>query len=148
MMYVLLATSAAFLVSAATAILADYLLSERIPIMGSQVGFERTENAGIAFGIDLPGWLLSILIPAALLLIGRLAWKSRHQRIPSIGFGLILGGALGNILDRFDDGFVTDFIQVGWWPVFNVADSCITVGIALLLLFEWKNTKMRKYENA
>jgi signal peptidase II len=51
-----------------------------------------------------------------------------------VAFGAIVGGAIGNIIDRFHYGFVVDFIDLRWWPVFNVADSCITVGVGLLLL--------------
>jgi signal peptidase II len=52
-----------------------------------------------------------------------------------ISLGLILGGAFGNVIDRILLGYVVDFIRVGWWPVFNVADSAITVGAAVLALF-------------
>jgi signal peptidase II len=45
-----------------------------------------------------------------------------------------VGGAIGNIIDRFHYGFVVDFIDLRWWPVFNAADSCITIGVALLVL--------------
>jgi signal peptidase II len=45
-----------------------------------------------------------------------------------------VGGAIGNIIDRFHYGSVVDFIDLHWWPVFNVADSCITVGVALLVI--------------
>ena len=48
--------------------------------------------------------------------------------------GLMLGGAIGNLIDRFTQGYVTDFISVGSFPVFNVADSCVTVGVGLLVL--------------
>ena len=58
----------------------------------------------------------------------------------ALGFGLIIGGALGNIVDRFDDGHVTDFIQIGWWPLFNIADSCISIGVIILLLLELKKS--------
>jgi signal peptidase II len=51
-----------------------------------------------------------------------------------IAFGLILGGAIGNILDRIRLGYVVDFIDLRWWPVFNAADSAISIGVVLLLL--------------
>jgi len=72
-----------------------------------------------------------------------LAWKSKGNRVMALGFGLLLGGALGNIADRFDDGHVTDFIQIGWWPLFNIADSCITIGVIILLLWEMKEKGKR-----
>ena len=136
-MPILFATgAAAFFASILTTNFVDRFLTERISIIGSVVGLERTLNDGIAFGIDLPEMILFILIPAALILIAMLAWKSKGNRVMALGFGLLLGGALGNIADRFDDGHVTDFIQIGWWPLFNVADSCITVGVMLLLYLE------------
>ncbi|NJO82583.1 MAG: signal peptidase II [Blastochloris sp.] len=52
-----------------------------------------------------------------------------------ISMGLILGGAIGNVIDRVRLGYVVDFIQVGWWPIFNIADSSITIGATLLGLF-------------
>jgi signal peptidase II len=119
-------------------VLVDQYLLERISFIGSLIGFERTTNAGIAFGIDIPAGILAILIPVALILIMHLAWKMKDQKIPAVSFGLILGGAFGNIIDRLGDGFVTDFIQIGIWPTFNIADSCITVGVLLLVLMEYK----------
>jgi signal peptidase II len=57
-----------------------------------------------------------------------------HRRITQLTLGLILGGAFGNLIDRVRLGYVVDFIQIGWFPIFNVADSAITVGAALLML--------------
>jgi len=60
--------------------------------------------------------------------------KSRPlDRAVSVGLGLILGGALGNLADRVVLGRVVDFIDLGVWPVFNIADSCITIGAAVLV---------------
>ena len=58
---------------------------------------------------------------------------SRRQFVAGTS-GLLLAGAVGNMIDRIRFGFVTDFIAVGRFPVFNVADSCVTVGVALMLL--------------
>jgi len=121
--------------------LADHFLAARISLAGSVIGFERIMNDGIALGIDLPSSLMMILIPAVTVFVCFLAFRSRHDRWTSFSFGLIIGGALGNIVDRLNDGHVTDFIQIGWWPLFNIADSCITVGVLLLLLQELKTKK-------
>src|SRR3989338_1529734 len=139
----LIITAASFVSSVFSTLLVDRFLTERISIIGSVVGLERTLNDVIAFGIDLPEMILFILIPAALILIAMLAWKSKGNRVMALGFGLLLGGALGNIADRFDDGHVTDFIQIGWWPLFNIADSCITIGVIILLLWEMKEKGKR-----
>ena len=50
-----------------------------------------------------------------------------------ISLGLIIGGAFGNLIDRIRDGGVVDFISVGWWPAFNIADSAISIGIVILI---------------
>ncbi len=121
----------------------DRYLIERVSIMGATVGLERTTNAGIAFGLHPPAWVLMVLIPLALIAIMVLAWKARRNRLHALCYGLIIGGAFGNIADRLNDGVVTDFIQIGWWPSFNVADSCITVGVVLLLLIEWVSQKAK-----
>ena len=59
-------------------------------------------------------------------------------------FGLILGGAIGNIIDRLRFGYVVDFFDLHWWPVFNVADSAISIGIISLLLLLAFHDKRRK----
>jgi signal peptidase II len=57
-----------------------------------------------------------------------------HSRTISIAFGAIAGGAIGNVIDRFHYGYVVDFIDFRWWPVFNAADSCITLGVFALIV--------------
>lgn len=113
---------------------ADRLLPGRVSLLGSSAGLERSLNAGIAFGIRFPGLLQEALTGAAFVLVLFLAWRSRENPWQQAGYGLILGGALANIVDRIPDGVVTDFFQVGSFPVFNVADSCITIGVVLLLI--------------
>jgi signal peptidase II len=94
-----------------------------------------TRNHGVAFGF-LPGQqtLVTILIGVALLAL--LAYFARHAGRPWMWLptGLLLGGALGNILDRVRQGSVTDFIKLPLgWPPFNLADASITIGILALL---------------
>ncbi|MBU0766933.1 signal peptidase II [Patescibacteria group bacterium] len=115
-----------------TSFLADIFLVERFVIVGSFVGLEYSLNEGIAFGVRIPGAFQFILILAALFFVACYARKEADTKLSQVGFGLILGGGIANIIDRLIDGFVTDMIQVGSFPVFNVADSCITVGIAIL----------------
>jgi signal peptidase II len=99
-------------------------------------------NRGVSFGMfdshgALAPWLLSglaLAVVAALLL-----WLTRIEHpLPGTGLGLIIGGALGNVIDRVRFGAVIDFLDVhalGWhWPAFNVADSAICIGAALLLV--------------
>lgn len=101
------------------------------------------QNTGAAFGIMQGGNLILILV--TLLIIAYLikCWKEFCAYGPLIKWGLvlILGGALGNLYDRIALGFVVDFVDLRVWPVFNAADSFITVGgvmLALALLFPAK----------
>jgi signal peptidase II len=102
-------------------------------------------NEGAAFGIGndwgLPHQALVFTAASllALLAIGAYAWRlPADQRLARAGLGLILGGAVGNLLDRARLGYVIDFIDAHWgthhWPAFNAADSAITIGVALLVL--------------
>jgi signal peptidase II len=124
---------AAFLLSLSAKLAADTFLHDRIAVLGSFVGLLPARNPGIAFGVQLPSGFQEFFILVALALVVFAAVRSDRSRLGDTGFGLIVGGALGNLADRFFDGFVTDFFQIGTFPVFNVADSCITVGVALLL---------------
>ena len=98
--------------------------------------FTRGVNSGTAFGL-FPNQT-AVLILASFFAIGFLFYFYRAHAFPvrmlRIAIGLQLGGAFGNLLDRVRDGVVVDFIDVGWWPVFNLADSSIVVGIVLLLV--------------
>ncbi len=105
----------------------------------------HSRNPGMAFGIfsdsASPGVRIA-LIAGSLVVIGALAWllvsASGCGRLAAAGLALLLGGAAGNLTDRILHGAVTDFIEV-WigtyrWPAFNVADSAITIGAALVIL--------------
>ena len=93
------------------------------------------QNHAGAFGLfGTQPWLL---VGMALAVLAIFWYSFREQAVASplvrVAFGAIAGGAIGNIVDRFHYGYVVDFIDLRWWPVFNVADSCITIGVALLL---------------
>ena len=92
-------------------------------------------NSGSAFGL-FPNQTL-VLIVASFIAIGFLVYFYRTQVRPTLllrlAIGMQLGGALGNLFDRLKDGFVVDFIDVGAWPIFNIADSSIVVGMGVLI---------------
>ncbi len=101
------------------------------------------ENHAGAFGMfGTQTWLL---VAMALVVLAVFYYAFREYAARSLlvrtAFGAIVGGAIGNIVDRFHFGFVVDFIDLGWWPVFNVADSCITIGVALLILTSFKRER-------
>ncbi len=129
-----LTTFLAFLASITANKVADVFLDRRIAIIGSFAGFHLSHNPGVAFGVMLPPVLQSIMIAAAVLLVLLVAIRTVSSPWNRIAFGLILGGALGNIIDRLADGLVTDYVQVGSFPIFNIADSCITIGAVLVAI--------------
>jgi signal peptidase II len=95
-----------------------------------------TRNHGVAFGF-LPGNHVAVTILIALALLLLLAYFARHAALPLLWLptGMLLGGALGNILDRLRHGSVTDFVKLPLgWPPFNLADSSITLGILILFV--------------
>ncbi len=115
-------------------------LAEKDIIVAPFLHLTYVQNTGAAFGMMQGGNLLLIFV--TLFIIGYLfkSWKelSSYGTLVKWGMVLILGGALGNLYDRIALGFVVDFIDLRVWPVFNAADSFITIGgcmLALALLF-------------
>ena len=126
-----------------------WLVEQRLPLYSVEpvipgfLNFTHVKNPGVAFGFlaslgrESGPWILSLLGLFALSLVGLYFWRlDRSQRLLLTALGLILGGAVGNLVDRMAAGMVTDFIDVYvgtyHWHTFNVADSAITVGIVLI----------------
>lgn len=96
----------------------------------------NTRNHGVAFGF-LPGSHVGVTILISVALLVLLAYFALHatRRLIWLPTGMLVGGALGNILDRVRDGSVTDFIKLPLgWPPFNLADASITLGILILFV--------------
>ncbi len=108
--------------------------SHRWEIAGRLVAFEYVENAGAAFGLFAGRvWLLSLVaLVVAITFVYLLREAVRQDHLPGIALGLLVGGAAGNALERVRLGHVTDFIAIGIWPKFNIADTAITVGLILV----------------
>jgi len=119
-------------------------LHDSVPLVDGLMSISHVRNRGAAFGVlsdwDLPYQpavlaVLSIAALAAIMLY--FVRLPASARLPRLALALVLGGALGNLLDRVRLGYVVDFIHVYWrqhqWPDFNVADSAITVGVILLV---------------
>jgi signal peptidase II len=120
-------------------------LHEYVSLIDGLLSLSHVRNRGAAFGLlsdwDLPyqSLLLSVLSIAALVAIAVYFFRlPSAARLPRLALALVLGGAVGNLLDRVRLGYVVDFIHVYWrqhqWPDFNVADSAITIGVTLLVL--------------
>jgi signal peptidase II len=98
--------------------------------------FVNTRNHGVAFGLS-PGSHIGVTLVIGFALLALLVYFARHatRALMWLPTGMLLGGALGNILDRMRDGSVTDFIKLPLgWPPFNLADTSITLGVLLLFL--------------
>jgi signal peptidase II len=110
-------------------------LGESIPLIPGFLSLTYIKNDGGAFGI-LGGSRLVLLIGSAVA-IGVVLWillSGSSSRLASLGCGLILGGAAGNLVDRLAAGEVTDYVHFSFWYIFNAADAAIVVGVAILLL--------------
>jgi signal peptidase II len=109
-------------------------LDEDVRVVGP-LSIHHVQNSGIAFG------LFSSATPVVIVLTGlAVAWMlaffarsgARHPLLP-VSLGLVIGGSLSNLIDRVRLGHVTDFLDLRFWPAFNLADSFIVVGVAILL---------------
>ena len=115
-------------------ILNAYSLGISVPVIHNVFHVTLLRNSGGAFGImqSIPGMLLFVSIAAAVLIILMLKSKTPISELVGIALALQLGGALGNLIDRIRLGYVVDFIDLMVWPIFNVADIAITVGVLIL----------------
>ena len=105
-----------------------------VPVVGHLVGITNVRNSGAAFGLAPAGagvfMIASVVVSIALVVY---VVRTPIGLWGGVVLGLILGGTIGNGVDRIVYGFVTDFINVHFWPVFNVADSAISIGVVLLI---------------
>jgi signal peptidase II len=104
----------------------------------------NTRNPGVAFGAFADGGaIVAILIGVSLCLL--LGYFAAHATMPMLWLpvGMLVGGALGNVIDRIREGAVIDYIDPSFWPAFNVADSCIVIGV-LVLLFVVERSQRRE----
>src|SRR5579871_5825250 len=127
------------------AVRATLPLHESMTVLPGFVDFTHVRNSGAAFGIlngvDFPfkTILIAVIATSALIGVGVYAASlAHHQRVARLGLALIIGGAAGNLIDRVVAGSVVDFVDVYWhtyhfWA-FNVADSAISIGVAIMIL--------------
>ena len=99
--------------------------------LADQSGWQRWFFAALALTVSI--WLLALI------------WQHRHERLLPSSFSLIIGGALGNVIDRFTHGAVVDFLSFHagqyYWPAFNLADSAITLGAGLMIIGQFRTRK-------
>lgn len=137
-----LVAAIALAVDIGTKVLVVATLEGRDPVqlLGGVVELVVIRNTGAAFSLGEA--YTAVLTVFALAVVGFIIYSARRLRSAgwAVALGLILAGAAGNLIDRLFrapapfQGGVVDFVSVGWWPVFNVADSCLCVGVALVVL--------------
>jgi len=105
-----------------------------VPVIGHFVGIANVRNSGAAFGFA-PAGASFFLIASAVVAVGLVIYVARNPGtvLGDAVLGLIMGGTIGNGYDRVMYGTVTDFVNFHFFPVFNVADSAITIGVAALI---------------
>lgn len=131
---------------------ATAFVDERVTVIPGVLWLTYTENYGAAFSLlQEAGVFLSIAAAVAIVIVLN-ALREERPLIETIAFGLIGGGAAGNLVDRLargdglTDGGVIDWIQFPNFPVFNVADSSITVAVVLLLAQAWRTERRQRVE--
>ncbi len=103
-------------------------------VIGGILDWKLVYNPGVAFGIELGWWvILSAVVVGIVLMLWLFLVSDKKAVCYHIGLGLMLAGALGNLVDRLrEPGMVRDFIDFSFWPTFNIADALLCVGVALV----------------
>lgn len=118
----------------------EYDVLTPFPTFGRLFRFTYITNTGAAFGL-FPGGGNIFMVVAIIVVIAIIIYIANHPTLPGIvrfAFGLQLGGAIGNMLDRIQHGSVVDFVDIGFWPIFNIADISIISGVILLAYWLWE----------
>ena len=118
----------------------NFELNESIPLIKNILHLTYVTNTGSAFGLfkgfNLFFILFSIIVVAVIFYF--IKKIKQNEKVLQFSIGLLLGGTVGNLMDRIFYGFVADFIDFRIWPVFNVADSAVTISIILLIILLWE----------
>jgi signal peptidase II len=131
----------------------SFHLHEALPLVPNFFDLVYVRNKGAAFGILADTrFRVPFLLTTTLIAVVFLIWFYRQYRPDQVlgrsSVSLVLGGAVGNLIDRLRLGEVIDFLDVHWyqyhWPAFNIADSAICVGVGMLLLAQWRDSRRRK----
>jgi signal peptidase II len=112
---------------------ANLVPGQQVDVLGSAIGLTLSHNQGVAFGLASgSGAALVVFALLALCFVGFLLARDPTRPGMWVAVGLISGGAIGNLADRIRADAVTDYIAIGSWPPFNLADVAITTGVVLL----------------
>ncbi len=121
------------------------MYGKSIDIVENIFSLTYVQNRGAAWGIFSGNdWILKIFAPILIIVVIIFVYRICKTKLEFIFGGLIVGGAIGNLLDRIIRGYVVDFLDFKFWPVFNFADICIVVGCVLLIIALWRKEKTNK----
>lgn len=144
-LFLSIASLVAFADQVVKAIVVRHLyLHDSIVVIPEFFSITRIHNNGIAFGLfqdRLPEVFTIITLMSMLAVLYFYLTISPRSTLLTVGCSLILGGALGNLIDRFRLGYVVDFINFGVWPAFNLADSAVSIGVFLLMVSFFRGEK-------
>lgn len=157
----LIITAVIVAVDQAVKVLVEAVLQrgEFVPLLGPHIGWQLVYNPGGAFGFLAPPWVFLTVTIAVTVIVVRTLPRTTHL-LPAAAYGLLLGGALGNAVDRLlresvtgvGDGWfagdVVDFVAWGSFPRFNVADAAITIGVVLLGIALLREERQRDDDDA
>ncbi len=118
----------------------NFQLNESIPIIKNIIHLTYITNTGSAFGL-FKGLNIFFILISLIVIIAILYYLNKiknNEKSLQFAVGLLLGGTIGNLIDRIFYGAVIDFIDLRIWPVFNAADSAVTISIILLIILLWK----------
>lgn len=115
-------------------------LNQSIPVIKNIFHLTYITNTGSAFGLfkGLNWFFIIFSIIVIIAIFYFITQIKNNEKLMQFSVGLLLGGTIGNLIDRVVYGFVVDFIDFRIWPVFNVADSAVTIGIIVLIVLLWK----------
>jgi len=122
------------------------LQGESIPVFPPVFYITYILNPGAAFGI-LANRTTFFIVLSLLVIVGVLVFHRylpKERTLMCLASGLVVGGALGNLIDRVRLGRVIDFLDFRVWPIFNLADSAIVIGVLLLIIDLWRNEKVEQ----
>jgi len=134
-------------------IVQNFQMHEARPVIPDFFDLVYVRNKGAAFGfLADTGFRVPFLLTTTMIAVVFLVWFYRQLKSEQVlsrsALSMVLGGAIGNLIDRLRLGEVIDFLDVHWfqhhWPAFNVADSAICVGVGMLLLAQWRDSRQPK----
>lgn len=126
-----------------TQVAAKLVLGQSVPLIGNLVKLTYVRNTGAAFSlfVGFSSYLAVIGLVVTAIVVYFHFKISRRDYFTQTALAFILGGSLGNLFDRILRGYVVDYLDFGFWPVFNLADTMINVGVFMILIVIWQSSK-------